>query len=288
MLASSPSQAADSPTLRRIRDTGVIVLGYRAESPPFSYLDERLKPIGYSVELCERVIRHLKRRLDLSELEIKLVAVNSATRLPLVANGSLDMECGSTTHTAERARKQSFSLTTFVAGTKLLSRRNSPVLRIEDLRGRSVASTIGTTSVRYLDTASSQRGLNIRILLGQDDHESFRLLQTGQAAAFMMDDVLLATQVAQASNGDSYRLSDEVLTVEPYAIGLPPRDPGFKRLVDEALRAVYASGEIHAIYERWFLSPIPPKGINLRLPMSAAFQRVVKQPTDSPDPERYR
>lgn len=287
--AASAAPTPDSPTLQRIRDTGVIVLGYRATSPPFSYLDSRLKPIGYSIELCERVIQAVRKQLALDELEVKRVPVSSATRMPLVANGTLDLECGVTTHTAERARNQAFSVTTFVAETKLLSRRSSaPLQEVEDLRGKVVVSTIGTTSIQHLHAVNSRQGLDMRILLGQDDQEAFRILQSGRAQAFMMDDVLLASLVAEAPDGAEYRMSTQALTVEPYAIGLPPRDPGFKRLVDAELAALYRSGEIQTIYRRWFESPIPPKGVNLRLPMSPAFQRVVKQPIDSPDPTQYQ
>lgn len=288
LLLAPLARAEESPTLRRIRDTGVIVLGYRATSPPFSYLDARLKPIGYSIELCERVIQAVRRHLALPDLEVKRLPVSSATRMPLVANGTLDLECGVTTHTAERARSQSFSVTTYVAETRLLSRIEQPIASLEDLRGKAVVSTLGTTSIQYLHAANNRRGLEMQIRLGQDDQEAFRMLQAGRALAFMMDDVLLATLVAQSGEPQAFRMSEQALTVEPYAIGLPPRDPGFKRLVDEELASLYRSGEIHAIYKRWFESPIPPRGVNLRLPMGAAFQRVVKAPTDSPDPAHYQ
>lgn len=288
LWGNSAAQPSDSPTLQRIRDTGVIVMGYRATSPPFSYLDSRLKPIGYSIELCERVILAVRKQLGLDELEVKRVPVSSATRMPLVANGTLDLECGVTTHTAERARNQSFSVTTFVAETKLLARRSARLQDVDDLRGKVVVSTIGTTSIQYLHALNSRQGLGMRILLGQDDQEAFRTLQSGRAYAFMMDDVLLASLVAEAPDGGEFQMSNHALTVEPYAIGLPPRDPGFKRLVDAELAALYRSGEIQTIYRRWFESPIPPKGTNLRLPMSPAFKRVVERPIDSPDPAQYQ
>ncbi len=288
LWGSSAAQPGDSPTLQRIRETGVIVMGYRATSSPFSYLDSRLKPIGYSIELCERVIEAVKKQLGLNELEVKRVPVSSATRMPLVANGTLDLECGITTHTAERARNQSFSVTTFVAETKLLTRRGARLQQVDDLRGKVVVSTLGTTSIQYLHALNSRQGLGMRILLGQDDQEAFRTLQSGRAYAYMMDDVLLASLMAEAPDGADFQMSSQALTVEPYAIGLPPRDPGFKRLVDAELAALYRSGEIQTIYRRWFESPIPPRGTNLRLPMSPAFQRVVERPIDSPDPAQYQ
>lgn len=289
-MSSAAASAADptSRTLARIRDTGVIVMGYRASSWPFSYVDARLKPMGYSVELCERVIEAVRFHLKLPDIEVKQVAVSSATRMPLVANGTLDLECGITTHTAERARTQAFSITTFVAESKLLSRKTRPMRNLDELRGLTVASTIGTTSLQYLHQANAERGLGYRILVGQDDQESFKLLQTGRVLAYAMDDVLLRSLVAQARRPQDFYIAEAALSVEPYAIGLPPRDPAFKRLVDEVITGLYRSGEIEAIYRRWFMLPIPPKGLNLQLPMSEAFRRVIARPTDSADPAAYR
>jgi glutamate/aspartate transport system substrate-binding protein len=283
------AQAADGPTLTRIRDTGVIVLGYRPASLPFSYLDAQLRPTGYTVELCERIVATVRDRLQLPDLDVRRVEVASATRMPLVINGTLDLECGITTHTAERARSQAFSLTIFVAETRLMTRGGERVRSLFDLRGLAVASTIGTTSIQHLAKVNEQQGLGIRILGGLDDPEGFQMLKSGRASAFLMDDVLLRALVAQQGPGaDDYRISDQALTVEPYAIGLRKGDPQFKALVDEVLAGLYRSGEIHAIYRRWFESPLPPSGLNLKLPMSAAFRRVIANPTDSPDPERYR
>ncbi len=285
---ATPVRIEASRTLTRIRDTGVIVMGYRPASLPFSYLDGRLKPVGYSVELCERVIDAIREQLQLPDLEVKQIAVNSATRMPLVANGTLDLECGITTHTAERARSQSFSTTTYVAESRLLSRRSQMMRTVEDLRGLTVASTIGTTSLQYMHQLNVQKGLGFRILVGQDDQESFRLLQTGRAVAYAMDDVLLRSLIAQVRDPQEYFIAEQALSVEPYAIGLPANDPAFKRLVDGVIMSLYRSGEIHAIYQRWFQSPIPPRNLNLQLPMGEAFKRVIAKPTDSSDPGAYR
>lgn len=289
LLFAGAALAADGPTLARVRDTGVIVMGYRAASLPFSYLDAQLKPTGYSIELCERIVAAVRVRLQLPDLEVRRVEVASATRLPLVANGTLDLECGVTTHTSERERTQAFSLTTFVAETRLLTRGPVRVESLADLRGQPVASTVGTTSMQHLAKVNEQQGLNIHILGGLDDPEGFQLLKSGRAKAFLMDDVLLRALLAQQGAGASdYRLSERALTIEPYAIGLRRDDPQFKALVDEVLAGLYRSGEIHAIYRRWFESPLPASGLNLKLPMSAALRRVIASPTDSPDPERYR
>lgn len=290
LLTLSDAQAApDGPTLSRIRETGVVVMGYRPASLPFSYLDAQLKPIGYSVELCERVIDALRSTLQLPELEVQRVAVGSATRLPLIANGTLDLECGITTNTAERARSQAFSVTIFVAETRLMTRGGERAQSLAELRGKTVASTIGTTSIQHLHKVNEQQGLGIRILGGLDDPEAFQLLRSGRAVAFLMDDVLQRSLLAQAgADRADYVISDRVLTVEPYAIGLNHDDPAFKALVDGVLIGLYRSGEIQAIYRRWFESPLPSSGINLRLPMNAAFKRVVAKPTDTSDPEQYR
>lgn len=281
--------AADGPTLARVRDTGVIVIGYRPASLPFSFLDAQLRPTGYTVELCDRIVDAVRNRLQLPDLEVRRVEVASATRMPLVINGTLDLECGITTHTAERARSQAFSLTIFIAETRLMTRGGERVRGLLDLRGQAVASTIGTTSIQHLAKVNEQLGLGIRILGGLDDPEGFQLLKSGRASAFLMDDVLLRSILAQQGPAaDDYRISDQALTVEPYAIGLRKGDPQFKALVDEVLAGLYRSGEIHAIYRRWFETPLPPSGLNLKLPMSAALRRVIANPTDSPDPERYR
>lgn len=279
---------ADSDVLRKVRDTGVIVLGHRITSVPFSYLDARLRPIGYSMDLCQHVVEAVRRQLGLQDLEVKLVPVTSATRLPLVANGTVDLECGVTTNTAERQKTQAFSVTTFVAASRLLAKKESAVRSLDDLRGQVVASTIATTSIRYLASVNESRKLDMKIVAGQDDTDAFQMVQTGRAVAFAMDDVLLRSLIASAPHPADYSISDEALSVEPYGIGLPKDDPVFKQLVDGVLIGLYRSGEIHAIYRKWFQSPIPPKGINLQLPMSESLRRAIEQPTDSPLPQSYR
>ena len=270
-------------------ETGVIVMGYRPASTPFSYLDTQLRPTGYTVELCERIVAAVRTRLQLPDLEVRRVEVASATRMPLVINGTLDLECGITTHNAERARNQAFSLTIFVAETRLMTRASERVQSLADLRGQPVASTIGTTSIQHLAKVNEQQGLGIRILGGLDDPEGLQLVRSGRASAFLMDDVILRAVLAQQGPGaDDYRISDTALTLEPYAIGLNREDPAFKAKVDAVLRNLYRSGEIREIYREWFESPIPLRGINLKMPMSPAFRRIIDQPTDAADPALYR
>jgi glutamate/aspartate transport system substrate-binding protein len=287
-LCAGQTTSADSPTLRKIRDAGVITLGYRAASAPFSYLDDKRRPVGYSIDICQRVVAEVRRRLDLPDLELRAMPVSSATRMPLVANGTVDLECGITTHTAERARSVAFSITTFVAASRLLARQDAHIATLDDLRGKTVASTLATTSMDYLHAANRDRQLDMKIVAGQDDVDSFRMLATGRAAAYAMDDVLLKSMLATAPDAASYRIADEALTLEPYAIAMRRGDAVFKQLVDGVITQLYRSGEIHTLYRQWFQSPIAPTGVNLQLPMNAALQRVVREPTDASDPARYR
>lgn len=274
--------------MHKLRTTGVISLGYRASSPPFSYVDAQLKPTGFTVALCEKVVDALRKLPGLATLEVRPVPVSSATRLPLVANGTVDLECGITTNNAERQRQVSFSTTIFVAESRVLSKRGAAYDTLDELRGQPVVSTIGTTSIQYLQAENRQRGLNLKILGGVDDVESFRIVDSGRAVAFAMDDVILRSLLATAANAAQYVVSPHSLSVEPYGIGLPRNDPGFKRLVDEVIVGLFRSGEFDALYRRWFQSPIAPNGLNLNLPMSAALKRLTKQPNDSPDPAQYR
>ncbi|MBU6259964.1 MAG: amino acid ABC transporter substrate-binding protein [Burkholderiales bacterium] len=287
-LLAGPAAAQDSPVLRKIRDAGVITLGYRIESVPFSYLDQNRRPIGYTMDICQRVVDAVRRRLAMPDLEVRLLPVSSATRLPLVANGTVDLECGTTTNTADRAKQVAFSITTFVAASRLVFKKDAPIHSIDDLRGQPVATTLATTSIEYLHRVNESHHLNMQILAGLDDVESFRLVGQGRAVAYAMDDVLLRSLLANAPDAADYRISDQALTLEPYAIGMKRDDPVFKQLVDGVITDLYRRGAIEAIYRKWFESPIPPRGVNLKLPMSASLRRVIAHPTDASDPRLYR
>jgi glutamate/aspartate transport system substrate-binding protein len=289
IAALGAAQAQESsPTLRKIREAGVISIGYRESSVPFSYLDDAQRPIGYSMAICDRIVDAVKARLGLRDLERRYVPVTSATRVPLVANGTVDLECGVTTNNLERQRQVAFTLTTYVAASRLVSKKTAPIVRLEDMRGKVVTSTVGTTSLRHLQDLHASRGLTMTILAARDDPDAFRLVETDRAAGYAMDDVLLAATVARSRAPADYVISEEALSVEPYGIMLSKDDREFKRLADEAIVALFRSGDIHKLYRRWFQAPIPPNGINLGLPMSTAMRRVVDQPTDSPDPSHYR
>lgn len=287
ILLASSAWGQASPTLNKVEQTGMITLGYRVGSVPFSYLDEKLNPIGYSMDLCYRIVDAVKARLKMRNLQVKLFPVTSATRIPLVVNGTVDLECGVTTNTLERQKSEAFSVTTFVAVSRVLAKKSSNIQTLNDLQGQPVASTVGTTNIRYLHEVNLAQKLNMRILAGLDDAEGFQMVQTDRAVAYVMDDVLLRSLVAGAKNPGDFAISEEGLSIEPYGIPMAKGDPVFKQLVDDALVELYRSGEIHTIYNKWFHSFIPPKGINLQLPMSAALKRAIATPTDSGDPKHY-
>ena len=288
LLCSTTAWGQDSLVLRKIKETGVISLGFRDGSIPFSYLDDKQRPIGYSMDLCYRIVDAVKARLKLASLQLKFTPVNSATRLPLVANHAIDLECGTTTNTVERQKQISFVVTTFVASSRWASRRADGIEKIADLRGRTVVSTAGTTSIRYLAELNEARKLQMNILAGRDHAESFRMVETGRADAFVMDDVLLYGLVATSRTPTAFSISKEALSVEPYGIGLPKDDPAFKQLADETIIGLFRSGEIREVFRKWFQSSIPPSHVNLQLPMPPALARVIERPTDSGDPADYR
>ena len=283
----APAFSQESLTLRKIRETGLITLGYRDGSIPFSYLDDRQRPIGYSMDICRLIVDEVRRRLRIVDLQIKLTPVNSATRIPMVANSSVDLECGTTTNTLERQKHVAFTLTTFVAVSRLASKQASDIRGLDSLRGKTVVSTAGTTSVARLVELNGLRDLQMNILAGKDHSQSFRMVETDRAVAFAMDDVLLYGMIAMAKDPSAFVVTGEALSVEPYGIALRKGDPEFKKLADDTIVKLFKSGEIFALYKKWFESPIAPRPINLHLPMSAALKKLIAQPTDSGDPADY-
>lgn len=281
------ASADQSATLQKISATGVIAVGYREGSVPFSYLDDQHQPVGFSMDICNKVVVAIRQRLQMKSLSVRLVPMTPATRIPLVANGTIDLECGVTTNTPERQKSVAFSVTTFVTESRLVSKKRAPIDRIEDMRGKKIITTIGTTSMRYLNDLNATRKLGMEIMAGRDDADSFLMVVDGRAQAYAMDEVLLRSFIANAPNPDDYRISSEALSVEPYGIMLNKDDPLFKRVVDEAIVALFDSGEFESIYHRWFENRIPGQWINLRLPMSAALKAAIQHPTDSADPGVY-
>jgi len=287
-LFSAQAFAQDlTGTLKKIKDTGTITLGHRESSVPFSYYDDKQQVIGYAMDLCSRIIDSVKRDLKLAKLEVKLNPVTSATRIPLMANGTVDLECGSTTNNLDRQKQVAFTITHFVTANRFVSKLSSKFKTVDDLKGKTIVSTSGTTNIKQIAEINSQKNLGLNILTAKDHAEAFLMVETDRAAAFVMDDILLFSLVATSKSPKDYVISADALSVEPYGIMLRRDDPAFKKVVDAAMVAIYKSGAINAIYDKWFLKAIPPKGVNLNLPMSAALKKVVVNPTDSGDPAAY-
>jgi glutamate/aspartate transport system substrate-binding protein len=274
-------------TLKKIKDTGAITLGHRESSVPFSYYDDNQRVIGYAMDLCYRIVDAVKSDLKVDKLEVKLNPVTSATRIPLIANGTVDLECGSTTNNLEREKQVSFTITHFVTANRFVSKKSSNFKTVDDLKGKTIVSTSGTTNIKQINEIGAQRNLNLNIIAAKDHAEAFLMVETDRAAAFVMDDILLYSLVATSKSPGDYVISADALSVEPYGIMLRRDDPAFKKVVDDEMTATYKSGAINAIYDKWFLKPIPPKNINLNVPMSPAFKKVVASPTDTGDPAWY-
>jgi glutamate/aspartate transport system substrate-binding protein len=274
-------------TLKKIKDTGTITLGVRDSSIPFSYLDDKQSYQGYSIDICLRAVTAIQKQLGLSSLNVKMNPVTSATRIPLMANGTVDLECGSTTNNLERQKQVAFAPTTFVTANRLLAKKSANINRLEDLKGKALVSTAGTANLKQVTTLNAERNLGMNILAAKDHAEGFLMVETGRATAFAMDDILLSSLAASSKAPNDYAITKEALSVEPYGIMLRRNDEPFKKAVDTAVINLMKSGEINKIYAKWFQSPIPPKGINLAVPMSDQLKAVIAKPTDSGDPAAY-
>jgi glutamate/aspartate transport system substrate-binding protein len=288
-LAGFGGQAAAQDaggTLAKIKRTGTITLGVRDGSIPFSYLDDKQQYQGYSVDLCMKIVAAVQKHLG-TTVKVAMNPVTSANRIPLMANGTIDLECGSTTNNAERQKQVAFAPTMFVISNRLLSKKSSNINSLADMQGKTLVATAGTTTLKQMTMLNAEKKLGMNIVVGKDHPESFLMMETGRAAAEANDDILLASQVASARNPGEYVIGKEALSIEPYAIMMRRGDPAFKAVVDAALVQVYQSAEFPKIYQKWFQSPIPPKGINLNFPMPEPLKAVIAKPTDSPDPAAY-
>jgi glutamate/aspartate transport system substrate-binding protein len=275
-------------TLKNIKESGAITLGYRDSSIPFSYLDDSQKPIGFAIDICHKIVDAVKKELKLDKLEVKLTPVTSSNRIPLLANGTIDLECGSTTNNAEREKQVSFTNTHFLTASRFVSKKSAKLVRIDDLKGKSVVSTGGTTNIKQLNEANAARNLGINIITAKDHAEAFLMVETDRAAAFVMDDILLASLVAGSKDPAAYVIStDPFSKPEPYGIMLRKDDLPFKKVVDAATAVVYTSGEGQKLYDKWFTQKIPPKGLNLNTPIGPELKHEFAKPSDSPDPASY-
>jgi glutamate/aspartate transport system substrate-binding protein len=275
-------------TLKKIKETGTITIGYRDSSIPFSYLDDNQKPIGFAMDICYKIVDAVKKELKLDKLEVKLTPVSSSARIPLMANGTIDLECGSTTNNVDRLKQVAFTNTHFLTATRFVSKKSSKIKSIDDLKGKPVASTSGTTNIKQLTEANAARNLGINIIPAKEHAESFLLVETDRAVAAVLDDILLASFVAGSKDPDAYVISTDAFSKpEPYGIMLRKDDPAFKKVVDDATAALYTGGEGARIYEKWFMQKIPPKGLNLNTPMAPELKKEFSKPSDSPDPDSY-
>jgi len=286
-LAALPA-AAQEGTLQKIKTAGSITIGHRDASIPFSYYDDKQQVVGYAVDLCLRIVDAVKSDLKMKDLKVNYQLVTSANRIPLMANGTIDLECGSTTNNLEREKQVSFTITHFVTANRWVAKKSAKIHALSDLKGKTIVSTAGTTNIKQITEINAQQNLGMNIISANGHPEAFQMVETGRAVAFVMDDILLYSLAAQSRNPKDYEISSSALSVEPYGIMLRKDDAAFKKVVDAAMVKIYQSGEINKIYSKWFQKPIPPKGLNLAIPMSESFKKVVAKPTDSGDPADYK
>ena len=280
ILASVPAWAQS--TLDKVKASGSITLAYRESSIPFSYLDDKAQPVGFGVEICDRIVDEIKRNTGRNDLKVERQAVTSANRIPLLSNGTIDLECGSTTNNSDRAKQVAFAINYFYTGTRFLVKADSGIKGLADLNNKIVVSTTGTTNYRVVRSLITEQKLAIELIAAKDHAESALLVQAGRAAAFAMDDILLYGLRASALNPAELAVVGEPIQVEPYAIMLRKDDPAFKKLVDGVLVGLMKSGDFEKLYRKWFMSPIPPKGINLNAPMGKELADNLRALSDKP------
>lgn len=282
-LGSTLTIAAQAQnTLDKIRSSGSMTLAYRESSIPFSYLDEKAQPVGFAWELSNKIAQAIQKELGLSELKIKTQAVTSANRMPLLSNGTIDIECGSTTNNKTRQESVDFSVNFFYASTRLLVKADSGINGLDDMKGKILVSTSGTTPLQLMQSTNHKNKLGMRIITANDHNTGFLNVQQGMAQAFAMDDVLLYGARASALKPEDYIVVGESMHIEPYACMVRKNDPEFKAVVDKAIIDLMDSGEFAQMYEKWFTTAIPPKGINLELPMSEELKANLTAHSDAP------
>jgi len=281
-LAATAANAQANDTLAKIKSTGSVTMGVRESSGVLSYTLGDGKYTGYHVEICQRVLGDIQKQLGLAKLDIKYQPVTSQNRIPLVQNGTVDIECGSTTNNQARQRDVAFAVTTFVEEVRIAVKANSGINSIKDLNGKNVATTTGTTSVQTLRKHERAGGVDFKEVYGKDHADSFLLLESGRADAFVMDGSLLAGLIARSKNPSDFKIVGEVLSVEPIAIMFRKDDPAFKKAVDDSIVAMMKSGELAKIYDKWFMQPTPPSNVRMNMPMSEALKAAIASPNDRP------
>jgi ABC-type amino acid transport substrate-binding protein len=281
LLLMQPAAAqVAQPTLEKIREANIIAIGYRETSVPFSYVDKDGKVIGFSQDICDKVIDAVKAKTHRPNLQVRFIPVTSQNRVPLVQNGTVDLECGVTTNLKSRQSQVSFSDTFFIATTRLLTRKDSGIHDFRDLVGKTVLTNQGTTSERILRRMNEEKQMNMRILSAKDYGEGRATLESGRAVAYMMDDVLLAGTRSLTAMPDQWEIVGTPQSSEPYAFMMRNGDPAFRQLVNDTMSQLMKSGEIDAMYKKWFESPVPPKGMNFQFPMSTQLRALYAAPND--------
>ncbi|EHN63912.1 Glutamate/aspartate periplasmic-binding protein precursor [Comamonas testosteroni] len=271
--------AQESPTLKKIKESGTITLGHREASFGFSYISDTSTPIGYSLDICMKIVDAIKAELKQPKIDIKYQVVTSQNRIPLVTNGTVDLECGSTTNLVERQKDVAFSPDIFRYNVRMAVKASSGIKSIADLQGKSVVTTAGTTSFRLLRETNRGKVLEVTQLSGKDHLDSFLLLNSGRAAAFVLDDILLAGLIANTQNPKEFIITGENLRTENQSLMLRKDDPQFKALVDRVVVGMMKSGEMETLYKKWFMSPIPPKGTNINYPLNAETREGFENPS---------
>jgi ABC-type amino acid transport substrate-binding protein len=279
-FVAGASHAQDQTTLAKIQNVNLIAIGHRETSVPFSYVDSNNNVIGFSQDLCNKVIDAVKARTKHSDLRVRFIPVTSQNRIALVQNGTVDLECGVTTNLTARQNQVAFSDTFFVATTRLLTKKDSGVKDFADLAGKTVVTNQGTTSERILRKMNEEKKMNMSIISAKDYGEGRATLETGRAAAYMMDDVLLAGTRSLTANPADWVIVGTPQSSEAYGFMLRKSDPEFKKLVDDAMAQVMTSGEIKTMYDKWFTKPVPPKSINFDFPMNETMQKLYASPND--------
>ncbi|RXG87634.1 amino acid ABC transporter substrate-binding protein [Bradyrhizobium vignae] len=273
-------------TLKKIKETGAITLGVRDSAVPFSYIDEKQKTIGYAIDICMKIVEEIKVELKLDKLAVNENLVTSSSRIPLMANGTIDLECGSTTN--KRQKQVWFTNTHFLTASRFVSKKASKLDQVDDLKGKAVVSVSGTTNITQLNKANAARSLGITVMNAKYVPEAFLMVETDRAQAFVMDDIQLAAMIASAKDPSLYAISTGAFSdPEPYGIMLRKDDVPFKAVVDRATAKLYKSPEIEKIYNKWFMEPVPPRGLNFHVPMPVSMKKSFEHPSDNPDPASY-
>ena len=282
-LAANPVFAEElTGTLKKVKETGTITMGIRESSYPLSYLDDKQQPIGYHIDVCNKIVAAVKDQLKMPGLKVQQQPVTSQNRIPLVSNGTVDLECGSTTNNEARQKQVSFAVTTFVTNVRMAVKKASGITSLDQLNGKPVATTSGTTSVQLMRAHEKGKNIDFKEVYGKDHADAFLLLETDRAVAFVMDDNLLAGLIATSKKPADYAIVGEVLNIEPIAVMVRKDDAQFKKLADDTIKGMMKSGELEKLYNKWFMSPIPPKNISMNFPMSETLKELIKNPNDAP------